>query len=337
MLKAKKTCSKTYFLTTLIAAGTFFSSVHAQTVIKVDGSSTVYPITEAVAEDFQSAEKGKTKVVVGISGTGGGFKKFCRSEIDVVNASRPILKAEMDACRSAGVKYVELPIAFDALVVTVPKAASFINEVSVDELKKMWEPEAKGKIMKWSDVRATLPATPLKLYGPGADSGTFDYFTDAIVGKAKSSRGDYTASEDDNVIVQGVSRDKGGLAYFGYAYYIENQSKLKALAVKATPTSKAVLPSEQTVLDGTYQPLSRPLLVYVNEKSLSKPEVIRFVQFYLKNGATLSKEVGFIPLSSKDYTHAQENFNKKKLGTAFGGESKVGIKVSDLLKMEPKQ
>jgi phosphate transport system substrate-binding protein len=312
-------------------------TAHAQSTVHIDGSSTVYPITEAVAEDFQAAEKNKTNVVVGISGTGGGFKKFCRGEIDVVNASRPILTKEMDECRKANIKYIELPIAFDALVVVVQKNNSFINDISVEELKKIWAPESKGAVMKWSDVRAGLPTTPLKLYGAGTDSGTFDYFTEAIVGKAKSSRSDYTASEDDNVLVQGVSKDKGGLAYFGFAYYIENQSKLKALGIKANATAKAVLPSEQTVTDASYQPLSRPLFIYVSADAVKKPEVDRFVQFYLKNAAKLTREVKYFPLKKEDYEHASRNYTSRKVGTAFGGEPKIGVKVSDLLKMDPKQ
>ncbi len=312
------------------------SITHAQ-MIKIDGSSTVYPISEAVAEEFQNTEQGKTKVVVGISGTGGGFKKFCRGETDISDASRPILKAEMETCKKNGIRYIELPIAFDAIVVVVPKSTSFINEISIEDLKKIWEPSAQGKITNWHQVRADLPNTELKLYGPGTDSGTFDYFTDAAVGKEKASRGDYTASADPNVLVQGVSRDKAALGYFGYAYYVENANKLKALAIKINEKSKAVLPSENSVIDGSYKPLSRPIMIYINQKSLEKPEVERFVQFYLKNAAKLSKEVKYIPLSTQDYAHTLENFNKRKLGTAFGGEPKIGVRIADLLKMEPKE
>jgi phosphate transport system substrate-binding protein len=219
-------------------------------IVKIDGSSTVFPITEAVAEDFQKAMKGAVKVTVGISGTGGGFKKFCRGEIDIADASRPILEKEMADCKAAGVQYVEMPVAFDALTVVVNPKNNWSNVITVAELKKMWEPAAQAKVTRWNQVNPAWPDEPIKLYGAGADSGTFDYFTEAIVGKAKSSRGDFTASEDDNVLVQGVASDKNGLGFFGFAYYVENQKKLKAVAVEAG--KGPVIPSEKTVEDGTY-------------------------------------------------------------------------------------
>jgi phosphate transport system substrate-binding protein len=200
----------------------------------------------------------------------------------------------------------------------------------------MWEPGAQGKVTKWNQVNPAWPDQALKLFGPGADSGTFDYFTEAIVGKAKSSRGDFTASEDDNVLVQGVSRDTGALGYFGYAYYVENKDKLKAVPI-VNKAGKAVEPSLEYVLDGTYEPLSRPIFIYVNAKSAEKPEVKEFVEFYLKNGGKLAKEVKYVPLSEADYKHAMDNFSKRKTGTAFGGHSEVGVKVADLLKRDPKE
>jgi phosphate transport system substrate-binding protein len=307
----------------------------AQTV-KIDGSSTVYPITEAVAEEFQKAKKATVRVTVGISGTGGGFKKFCRGEIDIADASRPIFKAEMEACKAAGVEYVELPVAYDALTVVVNKDNAFLNSITVEELKKMWEPAAQGKTTKWNQVNPAWPDAPLKLFGPGADSGTFDYFTEAIVGKAKSSRGDYTASEDDNVLVQGVSRDKGALGYFGYAYYAENQGKLKAVPVVAKAGAPAVAPSAKAVEDGSYQPLSRPIFIYVKAKSLERPEIKEFVDYYLKNGPALIKEVKYIPLPARAYTLAAEHIAKRKLGTVFGGTAEVGVKIDDLMQREGK-
>ena len=321
------------------AVGTLFvsGSAFAQALVKVDGSSTVFPITEAVAEEFQKAKKGSVRVTVGISGTGGGFKKFCRGETDVSNASRPILDKEMADCKAAGIKYIELPVAFDALTVVMNPKNAFLKQITVEELKKMWEPAAQTKITKWHDVNAAWPETGLKLFGPGADSGTFDYFTEAVVGKAKSSRGDFTASEDDNVLVQGVSRDAGGLGYFGFAYYIENKDKLKAVPIVNPKTGKAVEPSLETVISGEYQPLSRPIFIYVNAASVDKPEVKEFVEFYLKNASALTKEVKYVPLADADYTHALNNFAKKKTGTAFGGHSEVGVKVSDLLKRDPKE
>jgi phosphate transport system substrate-binding protein len=305
-------------------------------VVKVDGSSTVYPITEAVAEEFQKAKKGAVKVTVGISGTGGGFKKFCRGETDISDASRPILKKEMEACSKEGIRYVELPVAFDALTVVVHKDNTWLKSITVEELKKMWEPGAQGKITKWNQVNPSWPDAQLKLFGPGADSGTFDYFTDAINGKEKASRGDYTASEDDNVLVQGVSRDRHAIGYFGMAYYTENKDKLKSVPVVNKGASKAVAPSLETVMDGTYQPLARPIFIYVSEKSLAKPEVKEFVEFYLRNASNLTKEVGYVPLDKAHYDQAMKNFSAKKLGTGFGGTPEVGVKVEDLLNREAK-
>jgi len=310
-------------------------AVHADAIIKIDGSSTVYPITEAVAEEFQKSKKGAVKVTVGISGTGGGFKKFCRGETDISDASRPIVKKEMEACAAAGIKYVELPVAFDALTVVLHPSNTFAANLKPEQLKVMWEPGAQGKITNWKQVDPSFPDLPLKLYGPGADSGTFEYFTEAITGKAKASRGDYTASEDDNVLVQGVSRDKGGIGYFGYAYYIENEKKLKAAAIW---NGKAfVAPSAKVVEDGSYQPLARPIFIYVNAKSLEKPEVKEFVHFYMKNGAKLTKEVKYVPLPAKIYEVNSEHVNKMKLGTVFGGVPEVGVKIEELVKRETKE
>ncbi len=305
-------------------------------IVKVDGSSTVFPITEAVAEEFQKAKKGAIKVTVGISGTGGGFKKFCRGETDVSDASRPILKKEMEACAKEGIKYVELPVAFDALTVVVNKNNDWLKSVTVEELKKMWEPGAQGKVTRWNQVNPSWPDAPLKLFGPGADSGTFDYFTDAINGKEKASRGDFTASEDDNVLVQGVARDKYALGYFGMAYYAENKDKLKAVPIINKGATKGVSPSLETVMDGTYQPLARPIFIYVSERSMARPEVKEFVEFYLKNAPKLTKEVGYVPLDKMHYDLAMKNFTTKKLGTGFGGTPEVGVKVDDLLKREAK-
>ena len=305
-------------------------------VVKVDGSSTVYPITEAVAEEFQKAKKNAIKVTVGISGTGGGFKKFCRGEIDIANASRPILKKEMADCKAAGVEYIELPVAFDALTVVMNPKNTFLKELTVEQLKAIWEPAAQGKIARWNQVNPAWPDAPIKLFGAGSDSGTFDYFTEAIVGKAKSSRGDYTASEDDNVLVQGVSRDVNAIGYFGYAYYAENTGKLKAVPIVEKAGKPAVLPSEESVIKGTYQPLSRPIFIYINPKSLDKPEVKEFVEFYMKNASKLTKEVKYVPLPAKAYTVNMEHIDKKKTGTVFGGAAEVGITIEELQKREAK-
>ena len=320
----------------LILAASLLAAVPAYSqIVKIDGSSTVYPITEAVAEEFQKARKNQIKVTVGISGTGGGFKKFCRNETDISGASRPILKKEMDDCKAAGVEYFELPVAFDALTVVINPKNGFIKQLTIAEMKKMWEPAAQGKVTKWNQVNPAWPDAPMKLFGPGADSGTFDYFTEAVVGKSKSSRGDFTASEDDNVLVQGVSRDANGLGYFGFAYYVENKDKLKAVPI-VNEKGQPVLPSFDAVIAGTYTPLARPIFIYVNAKSLAKPEVKEFVQYYMTHGAKLAKEVKYVPLPEHAYKTAWEHVTKGKKGTVFGGVAEVGVTIEELLRREAK-
>ena len=305
-------------------------------LVKVDGSSTVYPITEAVAEDFQVSKKNKVRVTVGISGTGGGFKKFCRGETDVSNASRPITKKEIGDCKAAGIEFLEMPVAYDALTVVINPKNTWAKTLTVAQLKAIWEPAAQGKITNWKQVDPSFPDRPLKLYGPGADSGTFEYFTEAINGKSKSTRGDFTASEDDNVLVQGVSRDVGGLGYFGYAYYTENKDKLVAVSIVAAEGKPAVAPTLETVINGSYQPLARPIFIYVNAKSAAKPEVKEFVEYYMKNGEKLAKEVKYVSLPAKAYTYNLEHFAKMAKGTKFGGENKVGLTIEELMKLEAK-
>jgi len=324
-------------ISALVLAGAALAvqSVYAQQIVKIDGSSTVYPVTEAVAEEFQKAKKNQVKVTVGISGTGGGFKKFCRGETDISGASRPILKKEMDDCRAAGIEYFELPVAFDALTVVIHPKNAFIKQLTVAEMKKIWEPGAQGKVMKWNQVNPQWPDAPMKLFGPGADSGTFDYFTEAVVGKSKSSRGDFTASEDDNVLVQGVARDVNGLGYFGFAYYVENKDKLKAVPI-VNEKGQPVLPSLEAVIAGTYSPLARPIFIYVNAKSLGKGEVKEFVQYYMTQGAKLSKEVKYVPLPDSAYKTAWDHVLKGKKGTVFGGTPEVGITIEELLRREAK-
>ena len=306
-------------------------------LVKIDGSSTVYPVTEAVAEEFQKAEKNAIKVTVGISGTGGGFKKFCRGETDISGASRPILKSEMDECAKQGITYYELPVAFDALTVVVnPKNVFLDKGITVEQLKRIWEPGAQGKVTKWNQVDPSWPDAPIKLFGAGADSGTFDYFTEAIVGKAKSSRGDYTASEDDNVLVQGVQRDVNAMGYFGYAYYAENQGKLKSVPIIEKSGKPGVKPSMETVIDGSYQPLARPIFIYVSAKGYERPEVKKFIEYYMANGAKLAKEVKYVPLPDKAYVLNREHLAKGKKGTVFGGVAEVGVKIDDLMAREAK-
>jgi phosphate transport system substrate-binding protein len=309
-------------------------ATHAQATVKIDGSSTVFPIIEAVAEEFQIQKRGKVRVTVGISGTGGGFKKFCRGETDISNGSRPILKAEMEACAAAGVKYLELPVAFDALTVVVNPKNTWAKNMTVAELKKLWEPTAQGKITKWNQVNPKWPNEPIVLFGAGADSGTFDYFTEAIVGRAKSSRGDFTASEDDNVLVKGVESNKNALGYFGFAYYAPHKDKLNAVNVDSG--KGAVGPSVEAVIDGTYNPLSRPLFIYVKESSAGRAEVRELVEFMLTQGADLVKEVGYVPLPKAAYEKTLAKFRAKKLGTVFGGVPEVGVKIDDLVAREGK-
>jgi phosphate transport system substrate-binding protein len=267
--------------------------------VEIDGSSTVYPISQAVAEEFMRTNTG-VSVTVAFSGTGGGFKRFCAGETDVSDASRVITESEMQTCAANGIEYVELPVALDGLAVVVNPANDFAQCLTVAELKKVWEPNSTVK--KWSDVRAGFPAEDIKLYGPGTSSGTFDYFTEAVMGTARSSRPDYTASEDDNVLVQGVEGDRFALGYFGFAYYAENRERLKDVAVDGG--SGCVTPAEQTVKDGTYTPLSRPLFIYVSRKSLARPEVKAFAKYYLEQAPTLVPPTGYVALDAGKYTEA---------------------------------
>lgn len=301
-------------------------------LIKIDGSSTVFPVTEAVAEEFQNKTRGAVRVTVGISGTGGGFKKFCRGETDVQDASRPILAEEMEVCRQNGIQYMELPVAFDALTVAVSPQATWVETISVAELKRLWEPSAQGRVQKWSQIRSTWPDSPIKLFGAGSDSGTFDYFTEAVVGKAKASRGDYTASEDDNTLVQGIAMDKYALGYIPYAYFEPNKKRLKAVAIDGG--QGPVLPSRETVELGTYQPLSRPIFIYVNTKAVERSEIQRFVEFYLTQAPILVPQVKYIPLPQKAYDLVLARFRQGKVGTAFHGGTAIGLKIEDLLRRD---
>lgn len=306
-----------------------------QQVIKVNGSSTVFPITQAIAKEFQKQDADKVQVSVGISGTTGGFEKFCATETDISNASRPILTPEMSDCKKAGVAYIELPIAFDALTVAVHPQNDWAKDITVVELKKMWEPAAQGKITRWKQVRSSWPDRPLNLYGAGNKSGTFDYFTEATVGQVRASRSDYTASEDDQVLVEGVSKDPNALGYFGLAYYEANQGKLKALAVDNG--FGAVLPSRQTVEKAKYQPLSRPLFIYVNLRSAqNKPEVKDFVDFYIKKAPTLVSSVGYVPIPAEGYYLDNVHFTRGKVGTVFEGEAQLNLTIGELLRKQAK-
>jgi phosphate transport system substrate-binding protein len=317
----------------IITGGGAASIARAETIIAIDGSSTMHPITEVVAENFQKEKKGAVNVTVGISGTGGGFSKFCQGKIDIANASRPIQRNEIKACNNAGIQYVELPVAFDPITVVVNPANNWIKTTTVAELKKMWAPAAEGKITRWSQVNPAWPDETFRLYGAGTDSGTFDYFTRAIVGKAQASRRDFTPSEDDNVLVQGVAGDKNALGFFGYGYYKQNEDKLRAVAID-NGRGEGVLPSAETVEDGTYQPLSRPIFIYVNIKAAEKPEIKEFVEFYMKNASAAVREVKYIPLPPRAYSKNLEFFKTKRVGTVFDGFLPVGLTIDDLLRRE---
>ena len=302
-------------------------------VIAIDGSSTVFPITEAVAEEFQMASPG-ARVTVGISGTGGGFSKFCAGEIDISDASRPIKPVEVEACAAAGIGFVELPVAYDGIAIVVNPENDWVDTLTIADLRRMWEPAAQGTVTRWEHVRTGWPEDDLHLFGPGADSGTFDYFSEAIVGEEGASRGDFTSSEDDNVLVQGISRDALGLGFFGYAYYEENRDRLKLIPVDDGDDSNGAGPiaaSPDTVRDGTYQPLSRPIFVYVSTASLERPEVQAFVDFYLTEGADLVREVGYVPLSPHEYALVAQRANERVVGSMFGGGQEVGSSLEVLL------
>ncbi|MFN3309767.1 MAG: PstS family phosphate ABC transporter substrate-binding protein [Anaerolineales bacterium] len=302
--------------------------------ILVDGSSTVAPITVAVAEEFQK-QYPEVRVPVGISGTGGGFKKFCNGETDISDASRPIKESEVELCKQNGIEYIELPVAFDGLAVTVNPSNEFASCLTVEELKKIWEPAAEGVITNWNQVRPDFPNQPLSLYGAGVDSGTYDYFTEAIVGKEGESRGDFLPSEDDNVLVQGIAGDPNALGFFGLAYYEENKDKLKLVAIDAGD-GNCVLPTIETVSNGTYQPLSRPLFIYVNRQRVDqKDEISTFIAFYLQNAGELVLDVGYIPLTPEIYQLAQQRYDKRIIGSIFEGVgSTVGVSLTDLLAKE---
>jgi phosphate transport system substrate-binding protein len=298
--------------------------------VSVDGSSTVFPITEAMAEEFRKVEA-SVRVTVGISGTGGGFKRFTVGETDISDASRPIDPSEAEIAKQNGIEYIELPVAFDGLSVLVNPKNDFVSSMTVAELKRLWEPESS--VHRWSDIRPAWPNREIHLYGPGTDSGTFDYFTQAINGKEKASRPDFSASEDDNVLVQGISGDVDALGYFGFAYYAENKERLKLVAIDGG--GGPMLPSAATITDGSYQPLSRPIFIYVNKKAAARPEVQAFVRFYLTQAKNLVEQVGYVPLQDQVYELDRKRFEQGQTGSVFDGKGpQVGVKLEDLLQRE---
>ena len=314
----------------LILSACGSSQVKQPQPIKIDGSSTVYPITQKLVEKFNATDKPDVEVSASFSGTGGGFEKFCAGETDINNASRPILQDEMEACKQNKISYIELPIGFDALSIVVNQANTWAKDITVAELAKMWEPEAQRKITRWNQVRSSWPDTPLQLFGPGADSGTYDYFTEAIVGEKKATRSDYIASEDDEVLAQGVSNNTNALGYFGFAYYVENRDKLKSLAVDSG--NGPVLPTESSVEQAQYQPLARPLFIYVNAVSAqNNPLMNEFIDFYMKNAQVAVSTVGYIAFQEDDYMRLYRNYHKTKVGTVFGGEAQLNLTIYEVL------
>jgi phosphate transport system substrate-binding protein len=316
---------------TAIVNDPFSKAEMRKEAIEIDGSSTVYPITKLMASEFNTSRNKKVEINVDISGTTGGFKNFCEGKTDISNASRPILKEEIAVCQKRGVKYIELPIAFDALTIVVNPKNDWANDITIAELKKIWEPTAQGKITKWNQIRSSWPDKPLNLYGPDKDSGTYDYFMEAIKDESKTTRNDYTSNKDDNMLVKGVSQDPNGLGYFGFAYYEANTTQLKALAVDSG--KGATMPSPQAMAKNLYQPLTRPLFIYVNYHSAQvKPEVKEFVDFYLAKAPKLVNQVGYIPLSEEVYHLDLIQFNQGEVGTVFNGVAQLNLTLAEVLR-----
>ena len=284
--------------------------------VSIDGSSTVFPISEAVAEEFLAVQP-RVRVTVGVSGTGGGFKKFLAGEIDINDASRPIKMKEVKQASASGIGFIELPIAYDGLSVVVNTKNDWVDHLTITELNKIWQPGSSVK--RWSDVRDGWPEKEIQLYGPGTDSGTFDYFTETINGKSGASRPDYTANEDDNALVRGISGDEGSLGYFGYAYYAANKDKLRVVAIDGG--KGPVAPTEMTINNGTYAPLSRPVFIYVRPDALDRKEVRAFVDFYIESAPMLATEVGYIPLPDSVYAGAKQRVESREIGTAYHSEA----------------
>lgn len=288
----------------------------ADAVITIDGSSTVYPLTEAVAEDFQRARPG-TRVTIGVAGTGGGLRRFCRGDLDIANASRPISRAEAGACAAAGVSFLEVPVAYDGITVAVHPSSTWVDSLSIAELRRLWRHEAEGRLLRWSQLRPGFPDREIHLFGAGVDSGTFDYFTGVVTGAPRDSRGDYTSSEDDNMLVQGVATDPDALGYFGYAYYEEHRDYLRAVPIRAEDDGPAVAPTPATIRSGTYHPLSRPVFVYVNAGALRRADVDAFLTYYVTHVGDLASDVGYVPLDARVQEAVRARVASRATGSLF--------------------
>jgi phosphate transport system substrate-binding protein len=289
-------------------------------VVTIDGSSTVYPLTEAMAEEYHRAVP-DTRVTIGVAGTGGGFRRLCRGNLDVATASRPIAPAEAAACRTAGVAFVELPVAYDGITVAVHPSNTWVDALGVEELRRLWRHEAQGRLLRWSQLRPGFPDREIHLFGAGADSGTFDYFTGVITGAPRDSRGDYTASEDDNTLVQGVAGDPGALGYFGFAYFEANQEYLRAVPIRLREDGPAVLPTRDTIRSGEYQPLARPVFVYVNARSLDRPDVRAFVEYYATHVGDVANDLGYVPLDDRVHAAIRARLAARQTGSLYGVEA----------------
>lgn len=301
----------------LIAAACHSSSAD---VIRVDGSSTVYPLTEAVAEEFLRGSP-DARITVGVAGTGGGFKRFCRGEIDIANASRPISPSEQAACADSGIAFLEIPVAYDGITVVVHPANDWVADLTVDELGRLWRHEAEGKVLRWSDLRTGFPHRDIRLYGAGVDSGTFDYFTEAVTGTARDSRGDYTSSEDDNTLVQGVAGDEGALGFFGFAYFEENRTRLRAVPIRPTSDARPIAPDVESIRTGAYRPLSRPVFIYVGTSAFTRTDVQAFVAFYLTHVGVLARDVGYVPLGEETARRVLARVRARTSGSIYPGEA----------------
>ena len=296
----------------------------------IDGSSTVFPISEAMVEDWGESIGDSARLVIGVSGTGGGFKKFCAGDIDINNASRPIKTSEEQKCAEAGIEFIELPVAIDGLTIGVNPDNDFAQCITVDELHTMWSPESEGEIKRWNQIRPEWPDQNLQLYGPGVDSGTFDYFTETINGEAQASRGDFTSSERDNVLVRGIAGDRGSLGYFGYSYFVENRDILKMVAIDSG--AGCIFPTDETINDGSYSPLSRPLFIYVSKESWVKQDVKDFVGYYVSyERAGLLRDLGFVAFPEPVHALITDRFKRGLTGSIFGGENPQHGTVEEIL------